>query len=1066
MGSNQETLIYIEDKDRLDASVAANSFAHSEIKNRVYMNTLGAKLGMKYLASEDIDVSNVYNMHSIKKILEEVDIADIMLSNIHIDVRVVYNENAIFIPKTHFEYGLTPDIYLVFQIAKDFSCVTFLGYFEPSLINKNNANADYYFIEKEKLSPAASLKKFISNFNGNTNITIPENEVENSERIIMAMADNDVSDEDRKYLIKQLTKSAELRDKFIEYENFETLSYKAMTDPTISKKEINKENSINISALENINELDDIQKIEETNAEPELANIENFEDITLDDIFDNGVLENNIEKIDDETPQENQTDVNNSNSSDNIVGDIAGTIAGAAVGTAAGGAIGGAISATAGEILNSISAAESTIDTVGEVANAVSSISETASNGIDSIKSGIDSIKDIAETSNIEETQPESISLEDVDISNMESIELPQENNENETISLNDVEISDEINTDFIDSIDNKISFDNIELPDENIDISSDDIQPLNIDEQMTSAKDELPEISENIAEPLEEKEDSSEVEDISANEIENLDLGVAENIEPLEEPSIDQLELLDENIEPLDKTVEPINEEIEEEEGLKLLDTNIPDNIEDSTLKNENQTVELPQEEPSNLEELNLDSIDDLINPENANSETTPVDSSNENEASEISNGFGDALLNNLTNEELENITIDDLGITDEESSVNIDNISSNDLLSQIDDVLNSSATQDEPINETVDTNETPTIDELSTDNGTTESSDVTDLSIDDLLDELGDETTNSETSGETSEDNDKFSALADEQHQLDVNTQENIPFDEIHNSLEEVENNSAENFEEIEEAEENGESEEEENGNLEMLFNDTDTESDMDLDEITSNEAQTVPGQALFPEQKKQSNQKTLIVAAALATVVAASSAVMFLKAKNSSTSDVEPLNQKQNEIVANQTPAAPASTDDMLATNTPNINQNTTQVTQTKQQVKELKNTTMNKKPATSGSYLQVNKLVWNVPDNLSYNPKMQNYLRTTGKSLKLALSADLLLASEYAYTNQMKVNLKMSSNGDIQQATIGSSSGSTQIDNIVLQSVKDTLSAVKPPVDELKGQNFNLALIIYF
>ena len=284
MGSNQETLIYIEDKDRLDASVAANSFAHSEIKNRVYMNTLGAKLGMKYLASEDIDVSNVYNMHSIKKILEEVDIADIMLSNIHIDVRVVYDENAIFIPKTHFEYGLTPDIYLVFQIAKDISCVTFLGYFEPSLINKNNANADYYFIEKEKLSPVASLKKFISNFNGNTNITIPENEVENSERIIMAMADNDVSDEDRKYLIKQLTKSAELRDKFIEYENFETLSYKAMTDPTISKKEINKENSINISALENINELDNIQKVEETNAEPELANIENFEDITLDDI--------------------------------------------------------------------------------------------------------------------------------------------------------------------------------------------------------------------------------------------------------------------------------------------------------------------------------------------------------------------------------------------------------------------------------------------------------------------------------------------------------------------------------------------------------------------------------------------------------------------------------------------------------------------------------------------------------------------------------------------------------------------------------------------------------------
>ena len=84
-------------------------------------------------------------------------------------------------------------------------------------------------------------------------------------------------------------------------------------------------------------------------------------------------------------------------------------------------------------------------------------------------------------------------------------------------------------------------------------------------------------------------------------------------------------------------------------------------------------------------------------------------------------------------------------------------------------------------------------------------------------------------------------------------------------------------------------------------------------------------------------------------------------------------------------------------------------------------------MNKKPVASGSYLQVNKLVWSVPSNLSNSAKMQNYLRTTGKSLKLALSADLLLANEYAYTNQMKVNLKIGSNGEIQQAVIGSSSG---------------------------------------
>ena len=93
-------------------------------------------------------------------------------------------------------------------------------------------------------------------------------------------------------------------------------------------------------------------------------------------------------------------------------------------------------------------------------------------------------------------------------------------------------------------------------------------------------------------------------------------------------------------------------------------------------------------------------------------------------------------------------------------------------------------------------------------------------------------------------------------------------------------------------------------------------------------------------------------------------------------------------------------------------------------------------------------------------------MQNYLRTAGKSIKLSLSADLLLTDEYAYTNQVKVSLKLSKDGGIQNSRIVSSSGSTQIDNIVLQSVKETLNVVKPPSDEIKTPDFNLALIIYF
>ena len=129
-----------------------------------------------------------------------------------------------------------------------------------------------------------------------------------------------------------------------------------------------------------------------------------------------------------------------------------------------------------------------------------------------------------------------------------------------------------------------------------------------------------------------------------------------------------------------------------------------------------------------------------------------------------------------------------------------------------------------------------------------------------------------------------------------------------------------------------------------------------------------------------------------------------------------------------------------------------------------VKELKNT--QPKPITSESYLTVNRLVWDVPDVLSQSSKIQNYLITAGKSIKLSLSADLLLATEYAYTNQVKLSLKLNNTGAIQDIKILSSSGSTQIDSIVLQSVKDTLNVVKPPADEIRTPDFNLNLIIYF
>lgn len=288
MASKQETLIYIEQDNKTEAEFMSRSFVKSAIKNRAYINALGADLFIKYLASEEIDASDTHNIHSISKILEKFDISDIMLPNIHIDVRVVFDENQIFIPKSHLQYEITPDIYVVLKLAKDFSHVEFLGYFEPKILNLKLKNHDYYFISKNKLSSPDTLKQFIKDFPGNTSRGISQENILRGRELSIAMADHNISDEELKELIELLLLSDELRESVLEFDNFETLSYSVGSSfpdhkqqTTTVVEEItdseNDETQNNSNTEENSNEED------EATQENENLQIEDGENLELSD---------------------------------------------------------------------------------------------------------------------------------------------------------------------------------------------------------------------------------------------------------------------------------------------------------------------------------------------------------------------------------------------------------------------------------------------------------------------------------------------------------------------------------------------------------------------------------------------------------------------------------------------------------------------------------------------------------------------------------------------------------------------------------------------------------------
>lgn len=1047
MGFEQETLIYVEQEDKSQASAAARGFAQKNIQNRAYINTLGARLAMKYLASEDINISNIYNIHSIKKILEEIDISDVMLPNIHIDVRVVFDENVIFIPKSHFEYNLVPDIYLVFHLAKDISHVKFLGFFEPKLINKNNANNEYYFIEKEKLSPAVDLKKYVENFNGSHQENVSEDDLLNSERIIIAMSDNDITENDKKYLIQQLTKSAELRDKFIEYENFETLSYQAMTDPMIERKtsaaqqdslsleDISDLETIESPADEAVEQTEDFtQGFAEITQEEPLEEIDTVEEneqtettindeLTISDNFDDFGLEP-IEDFSDISLDEDNTEIKEVNNDNSGFLDTAAELGQAAALGAGAAALGAGVAAAA----EGIAAAETAI-------NAAETGAEALNTGLEIIDKGIEIANDLIST---DTSAPEPLSLDDIDTSMLDNIDYHEEEIHEETISLKDVEVPLETEpTDFIDKIDNKISLDDIKL------------EPLNEEPENINIEQETISLKDVDTTGMEVADEEFSEETISLDNVNTEAVNIVpetdfeENImsfDNVDEPVATENDDFMDDVMSFDDVVEPeeLNDNAFETPEDNSISFDEDENTSSELLNNEINEEELNTDEIESVTSEPLDNMEPAVDEIIDNNELPQENSENES--------FGKNLLNNLSPENLDNISIDDLGLSDDLPSDISDDISSHELLSQIDDLLNSDIAQ--PSFET--SAET-------TNNVQEEPANILDEELPSIEESLLD-----------------TEIIPDEvpvnQHSAADSLLESDSDDEMPDTA-------------IDELLDFGDEEEQnDEDKLGVLFNDTDAGNDTELpssmEELNEYEDSelpkepVVPGAALYT--KPQLNKKVIIVAAALVTVIAAASAVMLLKPKGDSSADIEPLSKSAEAGVVDGLPGtSPTNIESTIATNVPELEKIPVQeapkakTVQAAQPAKELKSAApVRQKPASSESYLSVNRLVWDVPDALSYSPKMQNYLRTAGKSIKLSLSADLLLATEYAYTNQVKVNIKLSKDGTVQEAKVASGSGSDQIDKIVLQSVKDTLNVVKPPSSEIKTPDFNLSLIIYF
>lgn len=1022
MGMEQETLIYIEENDKKEARILTQSFANAETKSRAYINALGANLGMKYLALENINNGKTYNLHSIHKILEEMDISDIMLSNIHIDVRVIFDENLIFIPKSHFEYDILPDIYLVLNLSEDHAHAKFLGFFEPKLINKNNQNDNYYFIEKEKLSAPVNLKQYIENFKGNTTSSLSSEENENAEILMVSLMDQNVSKNEMKELLKYLAKSAELRDKFIEFENFETLSYKSLhTEGVTMPKDVEEETPLDatLDDFENLNETDLLSSDEEnqneqtmeesTEENQEAAN--ELEDLnSVNDIGDINDLDG-LGDIDSSdlmgAEEEITTEAANQNPDDSIANGL-NDLASLAETAAAGALLENAAEAAVADAgINAVeSVAEAGFDILSDtVENLSAEISPEAlpENTADmtlgeadlpDLNSDLSSLEDITATNESAGLMPvdesESNGNETQDFSTIETVEVPQAmpqeaESEMEVLDISNVNA---VPNNLDANISETIEFNNIEQADNepcsnelNVETTAPTVSIDNID-------------SFNGLEPL-NPEDMTYPD--NSVDIENLSVASMDTMQP-----INPMPVNDGGMDPfaaVDLDSISLVDSIPQNNGANIQKKNeeIANSIDEDTLNS--SLDEIP--DFGNELGMGLDSLDGI--PDLGSAPVQPVQQAEPQQAAMVSDDIMPA--QNESSEisdfnALESLTVDDIVEAPQE------------------DLAQMSEIPADAVAESVQ----PAAQEVSS------------------MSEIPDE-------------NPEFTAIAG----LDDLTDES--------SVEEMSESSPED------TDDNQGYETEEDPELRMLFNEN-----ADTQLSNTEQIQTLDSPFLNRQPAKSQNSLKKVLVAVIAAVLLGGTFFLFTMKNRNNPAELESLaqNEPETEIPA-EAPAATA-TDAPAATDNSDILANTPAVETIPAAQSEPKNT-KEVKPAASaakgtkpinppGTYMSVKKLSWEVPDYLSYSNNINKYLQTAGKSIKLSLSSDLLLTNEYAYSNQVKVSMKLSNDGTLKDIQLVKSSGSDQINKIVLQTVKDTLNVIKPATGEVPTPEFKLGLTINF
>ena len=1164
-------------KDDMHDAMYSSARLDENIQKRAFANVLGARLGIKFLKKLNINADNFNSLYTIPAILKDMDISDICIDNIRADIRIVADENHLCIPKSHYEYNITPDIYIFMKLSEDLSTATFIGAIAPDEVNKSVENRDYYFINNSDLYNENSLKNAINKGKPKSNVQIAENEVIKAESMLVNFIDGDIMNHEKHFVYEVLKQSPELQNLFREFEKFENISTDlAHTEEILSDsvldvlgaQQIYNEDlsdgefasDVNLDVLADETVSDFVEDFMEDNKEEDMLEDENIIEGEFEELPDDAQVEEPGE-LEELPTDEDLASLKTTNNFEHI------------------------------DELNQNDSFDFSEFTENDETSQSENKGFEGFEGLDTNNSSDISFDDVTS----ELATPE-LSLDDIEVSSPDTLNLSPE----ETIDLDRIQ-----NLDDLDSQDETLDLSDFETLDsqttsteENFELNNtidstveplEEIQPIEDlspiensekdlqqdftqDEEMVSADSlqSLENFDENSVEDL-TTQDSENIETeslIDAVQNEGMQLSAEENFESIEanETPIDLtlpdlgsnfgFEDLDED-EETSEINEIQNDEPVQEDTTSTLD-DIAQNVNFENIETDGFEIpELPKlEEIQPVEDIEpIEPIEDLsMDQQEQQNEQPQEQQTEENSKTDKTDDEDFSGLEEFTMDMASEVERQNPNLLNPQGPVeNYD--ASQGFGTQFDDFNPTSGFNPAP--EFVEENmqhhnedATPPLEETHTDSGfqgfegfenldtstqdnSIESSEFSDINLDDLddFDDDDDEVFNSSetTQGTDSKNIDNINSeldnlINDDDYDfselnlddIDLNDPEIQNIDIELNNLDDL--SSLDNIPAIDEQPQNNEipiqnQEEYQNQYMQEQMG-IPTENPQDYTpNFNANDQNTIetlyedspqnsmPGDAMnqsfnqnnvnYTQQpktpsKKKSSPLLGILLIVLVCAFAYTKKDMIIEKFNQNKGvtvsqdqnmpiEGETQEEKQDRELLNETPNETTSENPEeakqgigaipgeaggpqdIASMNASLNQKGSMARQTPQAVSKTP------EPLATST---VKRLYWEVPQELTYNDSIVNFLKTVGKTIKFSMQSDLLNSTELPYSNKMIVNVVIKKDGSVDSVTSTVSSGSKQIDNIVLQSVKAALKYVKAPTSEFKNDSYDFSLIINF